>query len=422
MKNRKLFLSVLTMIGLFVWGAVCAGASAEEVVIGFTGPLSGPGAGYGRDNLNGLKMAADDIDKAGGITVGGKKYTLKIVSLDDRIDPAEAVNNARRLRAQYGARVIYNPVFNTIAPLMQINQRPGSRFLLMAYSSTPKIDQAANNLTVAVPPPFTAYVDAFSDIAWKKGWRKGAMVVTLGAYGDEWRAAFKEHWLKLGGQITADKPANYYTQTDYSAQLSAALATHPQFLLVGGPSETTGLAMEQAQGLGFKGGFILVDQAKMDYIADVMFKGDVSKLGNTIGIAPIVNDPAPAMGDFNNRYEKQFKVHNTFEAGLNYSSLCAVADAMERAGTITDPAAIKAALSQVLPQKGTIEPTPYYGIFGSRLLVPGMVGESKDGKYVDIYQYLWWPKDQAAYQKALKSVSVSGAVMDRYMPLAGYLQ
>ena len=36
------------------------------------------------------------------------------------------------------------------------------------------------------------------------------MMVTLGAYGDEWREAFKHYWVnEKGGEIIADKPANY---------------------------------------------------------------------------------------------------------------------------------------------------------------------------------------------------------------------
>lgn len=423
MKKTKLFSSVLLAVGFFAWGAFCTSASAKDVVIGFSGPLSGPGAGYGNDVLSGLKMAAADMNKAGGITVKGQKYTIKVIGLDDRIDPSEAVSNARRLVAMDGAHVIYNAVDNTIAPLMQINQQPGSQFLLMAYSSAPKIDETPNKLTVAIPPPFTAYVDAFSQIAWQRGWRKGAMVVTLGAYGDLWRKAFKKHWEAMGGQIVADDPANYYTQTDYSTQLTAALATHPQFLLIGGPSEPTGLVIQQAHNLGFKGAFLLVDQAKMDYIADVMFKGDLAKMGTVIGVAPVLGVPSVSIPSFNKRYVKEFHVHNTFEDMLNYSSLFVVAHAMEKAGTVSNPVAIKAAIPKVLPQSGAKVPTPYAGILkGRQLLITAAVGGIENGKYTQVYQYLWWPKNEAAYKKALKTVATNAKVVNRYLPLKGHLQ
>lgn len=424
MKRLK-HLTLCVVAGLFTWAVVCTGAWAAEVVIGFTGPLSGPGAGYGRDNVNGLKMAVDDINKAGGITVKGKKYTLKLEAYDDMIDPTAAVNNARRLRSRNGARVIYNPVFNTIAPLMQINQQRGSDFLLMAYSSTPKIAAIDNKLTVTIPPPFTAYVQAFADIAWQKGWRKGAMVVTLGAYGDEWREAFKHHWEEKGGEILADKPANYYTETDFSAQLSAALATNPEFLLIGGPSEPTGLVIEQARNLGFKGGFIMVDQAKMDYIADVVFKGDLSKMNNVIGIARVLDVPSTVITDFNKRYTDTYKVHNTFEAMLNYSSLHLVAAAMQAAGTVTDPKAIKAAFAKVLPQDSSKVPTPYLGILQPKnnwLFVTGTVGVIEDGAYKKAYQYVWWAKDEADYKKVLKMLPQGATIESRWLPVKGFLQ
>ncbi|MBU2648730.1 ABC transporter substrate-binding protein [bacterium] len=421
MKKMKQ-LSLGLVLGLLTFALLCSGAYAKDAVIGFTGPLSGPGAGYGRDCVNGLQMAAEDINKAGGITVKGKKYQIKLETYDDMIRPPEAVNNARRLVARSGAVVIFNPVFNTIAPLMQINEQAGSEFLMMAYSSTPKIEEIPNSLTTSVPPPFTAYVRAFSEIAWSKGWRKGAMVVTLGAYGDEWRHAFKEHWISLGGQITADKPANYYTETDFSAQLSAALATDPEFMLIGGPSEPTGLVIEQARNLGFKGGFILVDQAKQDYIADVVFKGNLSKMNNVIGVAAVANVPSQISDRFNADYNKRFKVHNTFEAILHYSAMYLVAAAMEKAGSVDDPRAIKAAIANVVPQDPAQVPAVYLGTLKTKLLVAATVGVIEDNQYKKTYQYIWWAKDKPAFEIIKKALAEQSDIETRWMPLEGYLQ
>ena len=420
MKRMKHFPLGLVLC-LLTLALFCSGAYAKDVVIGFTGPLSGPGAGYGRDNVNGLQMAVDDTNKAGGLTIKGKKYKVKLKSYDDMISPPNAVNNARRLVARDGAVVIFNPVFNTIAPLMQINEQPGSEFLVMAYSSTPKIEEIPNKLTASIPPPFTAYVHAFADTAKKKGWKKGAMMVTLGAYGDEWREAWKHYWVEeIGGEILADKPANYYTETDFSAQLSAVLATNPEYLLIGGPSEPTGLVIEQARNLGFKGGFVLVDQAKMDYIADVVFKGDLSKMNNVIGVARVLDVPSPKVKTFNKEYEEKYKVHNTFEAMLNYSALQIIFSAMEKAGTIDDPRAIKAAIPSVLPQDMTKVPTAYVGSLDQKLLVAATVGVIGDGTYKHAYQYCWWAKDEAAFEAAKKLLAKD--IETRWMPIKGYLQ
>jgi branched-chain amino acid transport system substrate-binding protein len=246
-------------------------------------------------------------------------------------------------------------------------------------------------------------------------------VVTLGAYGDEWREAFKHHWVNdLGGEILADKPANYYTDTDFSSQLSAALATNPDFLLIGGPSEPTGLVIEQARNLGFEGGFILVDQAKMDYIADVVFDGDLSLMNNVIGVCAVLELPTPVIKDFTERYEKKYGVHITFEALLEYSALTLIFDAMAEAGTVDDPAAIKAAIPKVLPQSAENVPTPYLGAQETKLLVSATAGLIEDGKYAKTYQYIWWAKDEAAFKKAVE-MAPSG-LENRWLPIEGYLE
>ncbi len=69
----------------------------KEVTIGYSGPLSGPAAFYGNDTLNGLKMAADDINDGGGFEVDGTTYKIKLAPLDDKYLPNETAANAKRL-------------------------------------------------------------------------------------------------------------------------------------------------------------------------------------------------------------------------------------------------------------------------------------------------------------------------------------
>ncbi len=388
-------------------GDAPGGEQAKEVVIGYTGPLSGPGAQYGQDALNGIDCAINDINQAGGITINGEKYVFKLEKLDDAADPTQAVNNARRLRDQSNARVIFNPVFTTTAPMMEINQEEGNEFLIMAFTSTPLIDELNNELTVSIPPPFTAYVQGFSDLAWEQGWRKAAMVITLGAYGDEWRETFREYWEnEMGGEITADQPANYYTETDFSSQLTAALATNPDVLVIGGPSAPTALVIEQARTLGFKGGFILIDQAKMDYIIDEIFKGDTSLMENVIGVSAVAEIPNPMAKPFNDKYVEKYKVHNSWEAVLNYCAMSALALAMQEAGTVEDVHAIRAAFPKVYPLTSDKYPEDYFGIKDcGRMLVRSSVQMVKNGQYETPISYVWWLKNEEELNQFIETVN-----------------
>lgn len=411
-------------LAFFTLFAVCAGGAwAKEIVIGYTGPLSGPAAQYGRDCLAGVELAVDDINRAGGIKIGDTAYTFKVASYDDMIDPTAAVNNARRLVSREKAVAVFNPVFNTIAAMMQINEQRGSEFLMMAYTSTPALDKIPNQLTVAIPPPFAAYAIAFADRAWEKGWRKGAMVVTLGAYGDEWRKEFRRVWEAKGGEITADQPANYYTETDFSSHLAAALATNPEFLLVGGPSDPTGLVIEQAKNLGFKGGFMMVDQAKLNYIVDVTFNGDITKMNNVWGVVRTldlgVHNETQALID---RFvqEKNIKVP-TSENFLNYSAMRILAAAMVKAGTVDDPTKIKAAFNDVLPLPVEDNPIMYVGLQGSRLLVQASIQFIEDNEYKTPIQSFWWIDDEKELQRLVDMQPPEHKVHRRILPLEGYV-
>ncbi len=59
------------------------GTANEAVVrIGQASPLTGPQAHLGKDNDNGARLAVDEINAA-GLTLGGKKVRIELISEDD---------------------------------------------------------------------------------------------------------------------------------------------------------------------------------------------------------------------------------------------------------------------------------------------------------------------------------------------------
>jgi branched-chain amino acid transport system substrate-binding protein len=242
----------------------------------------------------------------------------------------------------------------------------------------------------------------FADAAWERGWRKAAMVVTLGGYGDEWRETFKTYWKKLGGTITADKPANYYTKTDYSAPLAAALATNPDVMLIGGPSATTGLVIEQSRNMGYKGGFLLIEQAKMDYIAQ-MLEG-TSLMENVIGLAGFSTSPGLALQSFDKRYKANYRRLASWEAAGHYDSVHILAKAIQAANTVDDVYAIRAAVNKAFPLLSDKSSSETYGISSAgRVYSTATVQSIKNGKFSPIDVYVWWPKTQAEFDKIKKT-------------------
>ena len=75
-------------------------AAADEIVIGASIPLTGPLGVFGPGIQAGYGMIVDRVNKAGGISVGGKKMTLKLMLLDNKSDPNLAATQARTLILQ----------------------------------------------------------------------------------------------------------------------------------------------------------------------------------------------------------------------------------------------------------------------------------------------------------------------------------
>jgi branched-chain amino acid transport system substrate-binding protein len=71
--------------------------SADEVVIGASLPLSGTLAGFGMYQKWGYETAVNDLNKAGGLTVDGKKVPVRLVIRDDKTDPNVTASNTETL-------------------------------------------------------------------------------------------------------------------------------------------------------------------------------------------------------------------------------------------------------------------------------------------------------------------------------------
>ena len=331
----------LTGLALACAAALAGPAMAQEVVkIGYSGPLSGGAAQYGKNALDGMLLAADELNAA-NMEVAGKKVKFEIVPLDDKYNPSETAINAQRLVQQYKTPAILVPHSGGIFALQTTNER--NKFIVLAYSSVPQITDRGNKLTLRIPPEFTTYIEPFSTYLMERYGKKVAMVGADHDYGKAWASAFKPGWEKLGGTVVAENPMSYNRATDFYSGVSKALAAKPDVLFVGGASEPTALVIKQARELGFKGGFLVMDQAKLDEMARVV--GGLDAIEGAIGVLPVSADPSMDNKGFIERFGKKFdgRVPGS-EALWNYTAVHATAKAMQLAGSATDATAIHAKL------------------------------------------------------------------------------
>lgn len=352
MKVLKSFrrLAAASAVALAIGGA----AHADEVNIGFTGPLSGGAALYGENTLEGLRMAAEEINAAGGITVDGEEYTINIQSLDDKYSPSQAAVNGKRLVQQYNAPVIFTPHSGGTFALQAFNERDG--FLVMSYTSVPAVTSKGNKLTVKIPPNFTDYIEPFSRITMDRFGKKLGVANATHDYAKYWTKEFVPVWRELGGEVAAMNPMDYNKSADFYTGVSKVLSEDPDVMFVGGASEPTGLVVRQARELGFKGGFILMDQAKMDEVAKV--SGGIKSLEGSVGVVPLDKYENEGAKLFLKKWQEDHNGVATSETAYNYFAMYLIAQAMQEAGTVDDAKAIRAAIASAM-DKVSVEHNPY---------------------------------------------------------------
>jgi branched-chain amino acid transport system substrate-binding protein len=78
-----------TLIATLLLGMFAAPAFAgDSIKIALTGPFSGGSAPMGTSMRDGAKLAINEINAAGGISVGAKKKKIEIIERDDEANPA----------------------------------------------------------------------------------------------------------------------------------------------------------------------------------------------------------------------------------------------------------------------------------------------------------------------------------------------
>jgi branched-chain amino acid transport system substrate-binding protein len=342
--TKETTMKTLKALGLAIAALTAAQVSAEQTLnIGFTGPLSGGAALYGENTLSGLRMAVDDANEAGGLKIGDETYKVNLISLDDKYSPSQAATNAKRLVKESKAAAVFVPHTGGVFALQDFNV--ADNFIIMAYTSVPSVTEQGNPLTVRIPPEFTGYVDAFSDYAIEHYGKKLGIAGATHEYAKIWTDMMTKAWKQKGGEIVESNPMDYNKSADFYTGVSRVIASNPDVMFVGGASEPTGLVMQQARQMGFQGGFIVMDQAKLDEIAAVT--GGYDLLEGAIGVVPLSEYEGEEAKAFVERYKKAHGKVPGSEAAYNYLAFHALAKAMELAGS-TEPQQVRAKMGEAL--------------------------------------------------------------------------
>lgn len=136
---------------LTIAGAVGAvSAQPAEIVIGAPNAMTGSFGEAGRRVVTGLQIAADQINKEGGIkSMGGAK--LKVVPVDTSDNPTQAASVTQRLISENGAKILVGANTSAMTLSVQIEAERAEIPLLTTSYADP-IVQRGLKYTFKLPP------------------------------------------------------------------------------------------------------------------------------------------------------------------------------------------------------------------------------------------------------------------------------
>jgi branched-chain amino acid transport system substrate-binding protein len=107
---RCSMIAATAIVAALGWSALALSAAADDVIrFGAPLPLTGPLAPEGLKQQQGYDLWAEQANKAGGISVGGKKYKVEIVYADYQSNTPRAVQTSEQMITQDNVNFLFGP-------------------------------------------------------------------------------------------------------------------------------------------------------------------------------------------------------------------------------------------------------------------------------------------------------------------------
>ncbi|HEX3184310.1 MAG TPA: ABC transporter substrate-binding protein, partial [Pyrinomonadaceae bacterium] len=308
-----------------------------EIVVGYYGDLTGRTASFGQSTRNGVEMAVDEINKAGGIM--GRK--VRVIVEDDQGEPNKAATVVSKLVNQDKVHAVLGEVASSnslaAAPKAQEAKVP----MISPSSTNPNVTQVGDFIfRVCFIDPFQGDVMAKFAAKNLKATKAAILYDFNSDYSRGLREFFTRSFKASGGQIVAEQS---YTQgdRDFSGQLTQIRAANPDVIYVPGYYGEVGVIANQTKQLGIKAPLLGGDGWDSPQLWQL---GGASLNGDYISNHYSVDDPMPAVQKFVADYKERFKLSPDALAALGYDSMRVLADAITRAGT-TDGTKLRDAIA-----------------------------------------------------------------------------
>ncbi|HBA86471.1 MAG TPA: branched-chain amino acid ABC transporter substrate-binding protein [Geobacter sp.] len=321
-------------------GAAAPAPAGNTVKIGFLGALTGDVAMFGKPTLEGMKMAADEVNAAGGVL--GKK--IEIVEADNRGDKQEGASVTQKFISRDGVTAIVgDPTTGITKVAAPIAQKAGV-VLLSAGATGPGVVEVGDFIfrdtlldSIAIP----ACIEYFAK---DLGFKKVAIITSdNNDYSVGLSQTFRDAAAKVPAiKIVADEKVKDGDK-DFSAQITNIKGKKPDVILFSGYYTEGALIMKEARKQGLKAPMFGGDglfSPKFIELGGPAVEGSMSALGFS------TEQATPETTKFIEAFKGK---HNGEVPGLfdaqGYDAVMLLVDAIKRANS-ADPKVFKDALAK----------------------------------------------------------------------------
>ena len=352
----------------------------DTIKIGVNMELTGAVAAYGKSEQNGIKLAVDEINKAGG--VDGKK--IELVTKDNKSENAEASTSSTNLAIQSNVNAIVGPsTSGAVAAASLVSQKTGvplitpsgtqddltvdangvKKFVFRttfkdSYQGEVLAAYSYNNLNAK---KVVLYYDNASDYA------KGIA--------DEFKRKYKCQIVTEATFTSGDK--------DYQSALTKFKDQDYDAVVMPGYYTETGIITKQARDLGIDKPVLGPDGFSDEKFTELAGKKNASNVYYVSGYSTNVALSDKASG-FIKAYEKAYKIEPNMFAALAYDSVYMVAEASKGAKTSVDIADNLANLKNFVGVTGKMTIDKDHNPIKAALMVKRDNGEEVSAEAVEI--------------------------------------
>lgn len=328
--------------------APAAAPAGEPIKIGGVYNVTGGMSSIDAPGLNGMNLAAKEINEAGGLL--GRP--VEIVAIDGKTDQTTLTNAVSEMINVHNVVAMGGLNDSTFALAAgPIAQQAGVPFVT-AGATLPTLPEQIGDYFFMTPFGDDVQAYAVAEYAVQDLDAQTAWMLVDQAYDftTALAAFFKERFTELGGEIVLED--EYQSgDTDFSAQIARlnALSPQPDVLFVSAIPNEAGITTKQIREAGLTQPILSGDGFDTPLIGEVAGENADDVYYSTHAS---LENPDPKVQNFVQAYEAEYgrPPENAF-AALGYDMMQQIADAIQRAGS-AEPQAIRDALAETQDFQG----------------------------------------------------------------------